>query len=260
MRNPTMHISAMTSSLAATPARAIDVVADLGFQWVDVPPFLTDEARERLSAHRLRVSCVALEQCQPNGLDLADVDAGSRRRAVEYYRSSLGAARSLGSPAGYVTPPKAADDETRKRWSESLLELADHAQSEDLRIGVEHFPGRLLPTADATLDMIRDLGHEQLGLLLDVGHLLISGEEPGEVIRAAGPRLVYVHFDDNDGDRDLHWALLTGKLTETLIKSTFDALGEVGYGGGVCLELQPKLDDPAGNLARGKEILERFAH
>ena len=253
-----MYVSAMTSSLPDTPARAIEVAAGLGFGSVDVPPFLTDEACEKLSAHRLRVGCVALEQGRPTGIDLADALSTTRRRSVEYFRGALSAARILESPAGYVTPPTATDGETRRRWSESLLQLAAHAQAEDMRIGVEHFPRRLVPTAAATLDLLRELGHEHLGLLLDVGHLLISGEDPGDVIRAAGSRLVYVHFDDNDGDGDLHWPLLTGKLTESLIQSTLDALEEIGYVGGVCLELQAKLNDPAGNLACGKEILERF--
>ena len=56
-----------------------------------------------------------------------------------------------------------------------------------------------MPTAAATLAWLSKVDHDNLFLLLDLGHCLISDEDPTQVIAQAGRRLGYVHLDDNDG-------------------------------------------------------------
>ncbi len=254
-----MKISALASSLPAELPRAIEQLAELGFNWIDVPPAAAEgDARQKIHEHQLDITCVGLERGQPAGLDLASSDVSIRTCSIAYFCRAIELARDLGAPAGYVTPPAATDDESRCRWTNSLLRIAEHACRCAVRVCIEHFPRRLLPSAADTLRFLDEAGHDNLALLIDVGHCLISGESPAAVVAAAGTRLGYIHFDDNDGQSDLHWPLLTGRLTEQQIRDTIDALRTIGYDGGVCLELQAKLDDPAGNLRRGKIILERF--
>ena len=89
---------------------------------------------------------------------------------------------------------------------------------------------RRCPTAGETLAYIGALGHANLYLLYDSGHILLSGEDPATVILNAGDRLGYVHFDDNDGSGDLHWSLLEGVMTEeSLYDTVCGALQEIGY-------------------------------
>ena len=95
-------------------------------------------------------------------------------------------------------------------------------------------------------------------MLIDVGHCLISGEDPAELIAVAGERFSYIHFDDNDGQSDLHWPLLAGQLTESQLASTLAALRQAGYDRGLCLELNPDHGDPIENLRQGKALLERL--
>ena len=97
------------------------------------------------------------------------------------------------------------------------------------------------------------VGHGNLALLLDVGHCLISREDPADVIGRACPRLGYVHLDDNDGAGDLHWPLLTGRLTERVLQATLAALAASGYRGALALELHPENPDPVGALGSGWE-------
>jgi sugar phosphate isomerase/epimerase len=126
-----------------------------------------------------------------------------------------------------------------------------------VRLCVEHIPGRALPTAAGTLAWLERSGHEQLGLLLDIGHSLITREDSAEVVRRAGPRLGYVHFDDNDGVADCHWPLLTGRLTEETLREVGLALREINYRGALCLELNPENPLPVEALRQGKELIER---
>src|SRR5262249_3391681 len=84
-------------------------------------------------------------------------------------------------------------------FAEGCALLADYAYARMLRLCIEHVPGRALPTAAKTLDWLERVGHPRLGMLLDVGHCLISGEDAASIVRQARGRLGYVHLDDNDG-------------------------------------------------------------
>ena len=190
------------------------------------------------------------------GMDLSSPDAEVRSQTIEYFCKALDYTHQLGAPVSYITPPNAVDDSTRQRWTDSLLKLADHAELQKVRLCIEHFPNRLLPTVVSTLEFLQQTGHDQLALLVDVGHCLISSEEPAQVISDAGKWLGYVHFDDNDGREDHHWPLLTGKLTEEKIHNTIQALKVQRYQGGLSLELHPKIDDPVSSLQHGKALLE----
>jgi D-psicose/D-tagatose/L-ribulose 3-epimerase len=125
-----------------------------------------------------------------------------------------------------------------------------------VRLCVEHVPGRGLATAAATLAWLDELRHDNLFLLIDTGHCLMTREDAADVVRRAGARLGYVHCDDNDGVGDLHWPLLTGRLTRDGLGALGAALRSVGYRGPLSLELNPTNTDPVGALREGKELLE----
>ena len=82
--------------------------------------------------------------------------------------------------------------------------------------------------------------------------------EPVAAMLQAGERLGHVHLDDNDGEGDLHWPLLTGRLTADHLEGLARALRDVGFRGGLTLELNPKIADPIGALQEGKAIVERL--
>jgi len=77
-------------------------------------------------------------------------------------------------------------------------------------------------------------------------------------VRRAGRRLGHVHLDDNDGQGDVHWSLLTGRLTTENLEDLAVALRDSGYRGGLTLELNPANDDPIKALGESKVIAERL--
>jgi len=143
-------------------------------------------------------------------------------------------------------------------FADSCAALADYAAGRMVRLCVEHIPGRALPTAARTLDWLDELRHDNLFLLVDTGHCLMTNEDAAQVVRRAGRRLGYVHCDDNDGVGDLHWPLLTGRLTRDGLEALFGALREIGYRAPVSLELNPQNADPVAALRDGKALLEAF--
>ena len=254
-----MNISALTSSLPLPLDEAIKTLAGLGFRWIDVPPTAAGgAAQDQIRRHDLRIASVGLERDMPEAFDLAAEDPHARRAAVQYFRSAIEATAALQAPVGYITPPTATDPQTRAAWRLSLLELAEDAAKHGVELAIEHFPQRLTPSGTDTLALLSELEHPALKLLIDVGHCLISQEDPAELVAAAGERFSYIHFDDNDGQSDLHWPLLHGRLTEHQLQSTLAALHQAGYDRGLCLELNCEHGDAIDNLRQGKALLERL--
>jgi sugar phosphate isomerase/epimerase len=140
-------------------------------------------------------------------------------------------------------------------FADACAVLADFAAARMMRLCVEHVPGRALATVAATLEWLRQVDHDHLDLLLDVGHCLISDEDPAHAVVHAGERLGYVHLDDNDSVSDLHWPLLTGRLTAEMLDAVLTVLDTDEFQGGVALELNPGNADPVRALAEGRALV-----
>lgn len=253
-------LAAFATSLPGDFAAVLGQIAALGFTHVDVVAEVDRpaEQREALADSGLLVSCAALGRQLPPGYALDTADVSVRRATLALVQRQLADAARLGATTAYLVPGFDNSPTALSCFAEGCGMLADYAAGCMIRLCVEHVPGRALPTAAATLDWLEQLGHPRLGLLLDVGHCLISGEDASAVVRRAGERLGYVHLDDNDGVGDLHWPLLKGRLTEQQLADTIRALQEIGYRGALSLELNPTNADPIEALRDGKRIMERL--
>jgi sugar phosphate isomerase/epimerase len=254
-------VSALTTSLPGPFAEALRTLAGLGFTHADVVAL---EERptghlEALADSGLVVACAAVGRGLPEGQTLDAGPVEVRRAAVEAMKRQLADAARLGATHAYVVPGLDASDDGLTRFAEACGLLADFAAARMVRLCVEAVPGRALATAAGTLAWLDGVGHGNLGLLLDVGHCLITAEDSAAVVRLAGPRLGYLHFDDNDGVGDLHWPLLTGRLTGEALAGLFSALRASPYRGPLSLELNPANADPERALAEGKALIQGAA-
>jgi sugar phosphate isomerase/epimerase len=254
-------ISAMLTSLPLPFEAAVRQAAALGFQFVDVVALI-----DRPSAHvEALADAGVLVCCCPIGRDLPEaqhtLDATSladRRAAVDTMKRQIADAARLGATHAYLIPGRDSSSDGLARFADSSAMLADFAAQRMVKLCVEHVPGRALATAAGTQQWLEQLDHSNLFLLMDVGHCSISCEDAAEMVTRAGARLGYVHFDDNDGVGDLHWPLLTGKLTEDSLRAILSAMSAAGYRGPLALELNPVNADPVAALRDGKDLLERF--
>jgi len=200
------QLSVLATSLPLRFEGAIEQIRRLGFTHVDVvgqverPPSHLDA----LADSGLLVSCVAIGRDLLEGDTLDAPSVATRRRAVDQIQRQIADAARLGATHCYVVPGTDAGVDGLTRFSETCCLLADFAQSRMVRLCVEHVPGRRLASAAATLEWLEEVAHPNLGLLVDVGHCLISAEKPAQIIEKAGGHLAYVHLDDNDGENDLH--------------------------------------------------------
>lgn len=253
-----MTISCCTWALGGTEADVLTGIAQAGLRHIDHRPFdfRSAESRRVISDLELTPACMATGFGMPEGAALDADDADARRVAVEHTRQALEYAHETGIRRAYLLPGEEGDGASLSRYGESVAGLADAAAGYGIRLCIEHFPGKALATVRDTLDYIAELGHDNLYLLFDIGHALISKEDPAEAVAKAGDRLGYFHLDDNDGRSDLHWALLDGVLTEDVLKNTLATLDRIGYDGPVSLEMNPGLPDPLAAIADGFRLVQ----
>lgn len=257
-----MYLSAMLTSLPLEFAPAIQRVREMGFRYADVVALVDrpEDDLEALADSGLLVSCAAVGRGLPEEYTLDAADRVARTAAVQAMKRQITDAAWLGVTHSYVIPGKDATREGLARFGEACALLADHAAARMVQLCVEHIPGRALPTVAATLKWLRQVRHENLALLLDVGHCLISEEDPVQAVVQAGEDLGYVHLDDNDSVDDLHWPLLTGRLTSDLLEGVLTTLHLGGYDGALALELNAQNPDPVRALVDGKRIVEQLVH
>lgn len=251
------NLSVLITSLPFPAAEALGEIARQGFAHVDLigKAERSDEERSALADSGLIVDCVALGRDLPAHCALDAADLPSRQRAVEAVERQIAEASQVGARVAYLVPCKTAS--SLPAFADACKALATYARRRMISLCIEHFPGSALPTATGTLDWLRTNALDELNLLLDSGHCLISKEDPVQVIADAGGRLGYVQLDDNDGVGDLHWSLLTGALSEAMLKALLRELKKTGYPNGVALELNGNLAEPVRNLTDSKRIVER---
>ncbi len=257
-----MKMACCIWALSGSETDILRQVRDIGFDRIDIQPTHLKSLESRLLAQELglSVSCVGASFGLPAGASLDQHDERLRQAAADHVRTAIEQAAEIGAGTVYVIPGKDPAAAAIDQYEKSLVSLADDAAARAVKLAVEHFPGTALPSAGETLEFIRALGHDNLYLLYDSGHIQMSGEEPVSVITNAGDRLGYIHLDDNDGLSDLHWSLLDGVMTEESLMVTLRALDAVDYQGAVSLELSPALKNPLRALAESRDAVTRALH
>ena len=76
---------------------------------------------------------------------------------------------------------------------------------------VNRYVSDLVVNADDALRLIRPLGRENLGVVLDSGHIHLAGQDGVDEVHSLGPLLYQVHLNDNDGNK--HQGLVPGDGT-----------------------------------------------
>ncbi len=252
-----MKLSCCVWALTLPENDMLDELKTIGFDWIDIQPQMLrmEESRSLATSLGLQVSCVGASFNMPDGVNLDDLNEPNRLLAVQHVYQTIAHAVDLGADTIYVVPGMDTVPTVLAQFASSMKAIAEKANEHNIKVCIEHFPGRALSTAALTLEFIDQVNHPNLYLLYDSGHIQMAGEDPADIIHKAGSKLGYVHFDDNDGENDLHWSLLDGVMSRDDLQKTFQALNEVGYDGSVSLELSPKLPSPKQSLITSREIL-----
>lgn len=153
-------------------------------------------------------------------------------------------ARALGSPILVVTAGNrntiGTVPEQMESVYEALVAAAEIAANNGVRLALEPLndrvdhPGTLLTGSLAAAELVDKVGSDSLGILLDIYHSYVMGEDLPDVIDQLGRRIAHVQVADHPGRHEPG----TGSIPWPEVMR---ALGSAGYSGPIGLEYKPTM-------------------
>jgi len=113
--------------------------------------------------------------------------------------------------------------------------LAISVENQAVSVSKYHYP---LGTSAGSLNALM-AAVDGLRFTLDTGHAHASAQDPVDLVRMAGPRMIEVHLSDNGGASDDH--MIPGEGTANISGLMKSLVGSEVF---VCLELNPHLYTP----------------
>jgi xylose isomerase len=170
----------------------------------------------------------------------SSADARERSEVVEDFKRALDIAAELGAPRISTCPLNDGHDyvfemnylDAYRYAEESFYAICSH--DPQIRVCIEYKLNDprtrcLLASAGETVSFCREVGADNLGVTLDIGHAILAGERPAQAVallHRAG-KLFYVHLNDND--RNWDWDMLPGSYNLWEFVEFLYYLQEVGY-------------------------------
>ena len=275
---------------------ALRLVADLGYDGValtldvaHLDPFRTGPSEaeairglaERLDL-RLTVETGArflLDPRRKHYPTLLEREAEARARRVAFLERSIELAAELGAPVVSIWSGAAPEGVTGDapagtgahsgawetveacwwRLLDALPGLLASAAVHGVTLAFEPEPGMFIERPGGFRELRRRLGAdgEQLGLTLDVGHLVATGDLPVEnLLREHAAELVHVHLDDCPAGLHEHRMFGEGDLD---LPAALGALQEIGFDGLAAVELSRDSHRGAWAAEEALRLLRRAA-
>lgn len=270
---------------------AFELLAELGYRGVALTPDagqldpydLRPGEVERVAARAKELDlALAVETGSRYLLDpkrkhrptLLEDDLAARERRADFLERCVELAAELGAgvvsiwsgaapdgmtgddPAARAKPSReAACEEHWQRLAEGVARVLARAERAGVRLAFEPEPGMFVERPAGYDELRRRLGNagEKLGLCLDVGHLIVTGDFPvADAIHRHAADLVHIHLDDARPGEHVHRMLGEGALD---LAATLRALTEIRYTGLAAVELSR---DAARGAEAAAEAMERI--
>jgi sugar phosphate isomerase/epimerase len=184
--------------------------------------------------------------------------SGSQQgRRIEFLCRAIEIAKSLNSDCvslwSGIVRDRACREDGLRRLADGLQQVIDYAAQQQVVLGFEPEPGMFIDTMARFEALLEWIDAPNFRLTLDVGHLHCQREEPiADYIRRWGPRIVNVHIEDMQAGVHEHLMFGAGEIDFPPI---IDALAEVGYQGGLHVELSRHSHEGPAAAQRAFEFL-----
>jgi len=187
-------------------------------------------------------------------------DPGIRAEAVQYLKTGMDWAADLDVNLITVCPLSDGHDypfeidynQAWRRLADCLGEAA--AYRPEVRLSIEYKQSEprarvIVPNAGVVLYLCEQIGLDNVGLTVDIGHSLYVGETPAQALSltAIAGRLFLVHINDNY--RNWDWDLMPGTVNYWDWLETMLLLDEIDYDGWLVSDVFPARTDPVQTLS-----------
>jgi len=131
------------------------------------------------------------------------------------------------------------------------------ARDHGLLLSIEPRIGETISNSDAMLRLLDEVNEDNLGAVLDTGHLHAAKELIPLSIEKLGEKIFYVHISDNDGRDNYHWAPGKGTIDweavfEGLKRHKFKGYIAIDVGG---QDIKDRLDE---EVIEAKKFVEEM--
>jgi sugar phosphate isomerase/epimerase len=186
-------------------------------------------------------------------------DAAGRETRLDFLRRAVQIAHELSSDAvsfwSGAPEDDAPPDVLMDRLTEGCRRLCEYSAERGVRLAFEPEPGMFIDTTEKFAILGDHVDHPQLGLTIDVGHLHCQGElRIADHLRRWRHLLWNVHIEDMR--RGVHDHLMFGE-GEIDFGPVLRTLDEIGYPGGLHVELSRHSHDAVETARRAMQFLKR---
>ena len=216
-----------------------------------------EDLQETLSSHKLAVSAVGIGNFADARFQRGGVtsdDPKIRQESFELGVRSIQAAKALGAKNVVFWPAHDGYDyyfQTDYLKKHDLLRgaLRDLAMVDpSIRIGIEYKPReprthQLVPNAAKALRLAETTGCPNVGVIMDIGHSILAGENPAEeaALLMREGRLFHLHSNDNYGDWD--YDMIPGSVHFWENVELFYTMEQMSYDGWINFDICPFRED-----------------
>ena len=256
----------------------VPILADLGYDGVALTPDVhhLDPARSTpddvrafralLERHGMGIvietgARFVLDPARKHRPSLLDAPVEAARR-LAFLEQCVTLAQALGASTVSVWSGSGPEDQTRGEALERLViglrALCEFADDVDVDIGFEPEPGMAVERTDEWPEIRERVGHPRLGLTLDIGHCLATGEgDPAAILRAHAADLRILHLDDHRPGVHEHLAFGCGHVD---FQAVAQAVQDVGFEGPLEVELSRHSSTATATAAASIDFLRRVFH
>ncbi len=200
---------------------------------------------------------------------LTNPDPAVRRACIDMYKAAIEPARELGATYvkfwpgqdGYDYPFQADYEDLWKYSVDAVREVAEYAPDMQFAIECKFKEPRthmLFCNVATTLLAIQDMGVDNCGIVMDLGHSFFARETPSEAIQLAHRRgrLTSVEVNDNWREWDDDMTVGSVHLIETL--EFMYTLRKIGWEDVILLDQFPFREDPVQAARESIETIRKL--
>ena len=195
-------------------------------------------------------------------------DEALRREAIELTKEAAVVAKELGCDEvvvwsaydGYDYPFQVDYDE---KWSQLVKAFRECCDAfPEVKFSLEYKPTDentrffTVPSTGAALLLVKEIDRPNMGLTLDVGHMLMSGENPAQSIAMVGKRLFGIQLNDGYTRLAAEDGMMFGSIHPSMALEIIYQLRRIGFSGHFYFDTFPQRTDPVleaeYNIARVK--------
>ena len=256
--------------------QAIEVLAEIGYQSIaiTVDHLLLSPTAPRLAEQRAAVRRIISDRGLRSVIEsgarflldprikhhptLLSHDSCERQRRIDFNAYCIELAAELGSDCVSLwsgsKPAGCEDGQALDRLAEGLNSLLEIARGSGVCLAFEPEPGMFIDTMSKFSRLLQWLGHDELKLTLDIGHLFCQGEVPiaDQIVRWQ-EHIRNVHIEDMKAGVHQHLMFGDGDIH---FPPVLRSLQQVGYRGGLHIELSRHSHEGTAAAQRAFDFLQ----